>query len=605
MAKGLLPLPPSLNRKERDLMTVMIDNQNGIQLNCIQPAPMETIRTAMTQEPFFQWVCENPELLNDGLIKGLIANLIPLKDSGKQFLKELQSLTPMHNQKLGMIDINQSLQGNVAVVGYDVLSQLGYTGENRLGNPASATLKRLSDLKFRNRGLSINTKGNLQLNANVFARFVLKRIQLVCHSTEGMFVYKNTGQYVGMDEELLKKICRNILHEAKEDIWCRKWESEYFEAVKRSCPYVERMNHNADFINLKNGMLNINTMKLENHDPKFLSTIQIDINYDPSASCPNFISFLEDIFEGDQERVELIQEILGYCFLQDVKIQQAFFFLGTGSNGKSVLAEVMRHLYGPMNVANVPLSQINGRFGMQNLPGKLVNISSENEFDRKFNTQNFKLLTGGDSVNVEQKHKDSFNIKLFTKIIILLNRMMDSEDYSPGYYRRLLIIPFNKVYKELKAGEIPQEGVSYMDKELTERLLNELDGILTFAMQGLKRFTQNKYNLRYSKVCQRALENYGKKQNPTNEFFQDMIDHSPQFSVKRSDIKKSFIEWAGNNGYEEFTNIGATKFWELFHKVLTEKGVEIGYKKVKGHIYVTGIQLCSTVEESTGYVGPC
>jgi phage/plasmid-associated DNA primase len=56
---------------------------------------------------------------------------------------------------------------------------------------------------------------------------------------------------------------------------------------------------------------------------------------------------------------------------------------------------------------------------MQNLPGKLVNISSENEFDRKFNSQSFKVISGGDSTNVEQKNRDSFNIKLFVKLIIL------------------------------------------------------------------------------------------------------------------------------------------------------------------------------------------
>jgi len=582
-----------------------INNPFENQRNCMGPAVTETLRYSMDQEPFFQWVLTHPELLNEQLINGLIVNLYPLKEVGKQFLRDLQAFTPKHKEVLGDKKVvAPSQMGIKNGFDYDVLTQLGYTGPSQSGNPASSTYKRLGDLKFINRGLSVNEKGKLLLNGNVFARYVLTRMKLVSQGFKQMYVYEKTGQYRLIDEGFLKKLCRDLLHEAKEDIWCRNWENEYFEAVKRTCPYVTKMDPYSNYINLKNGMLNLDTMVLEDHDPKYLSTIQIAVKHDTSASCPNFLGFLQDIFENDHERVELIQEMLGYCFLQDVKIHKAFIFLGSGSNGKSVLAEVMRNLLGSINVSNVALSNLNGRFGMQNLPGKLVNISSENEFDKKFNSQSFKVISGGDSTNVEQKNKDSFDIKLFVKLIILLNRMMDSDDSSFGYYRRFVVIPFNKVFKELKAGEIPQEGVSYMDKELTGRLLGELDGIFSFAMEGLKRLNQNNFNLTHSKVCERALEEYMRKQNPVIEFYHDVIEIDVQASVKRSDIKKSFAQWAVNNGYEESANMGATKFWELFKKVLVEKQVVIDEKKIHGHIYTTGIRMKTFDVEQSDYVPP-
>lgn len=446
---------------------------------------------------------------------------------------------------------------------------------------------------FAARGLHVDDKGRLGLNANIFATYVLERMNLVQIESGQIFIYDGREFYVELNDRILKTICRDIIHEAENNIWQRKWESEYIEALRREVPFVDYMNPEKDYINLTNGMLNIYTRELEEHHPDFLSTIQIPIEYKEDAQCPEFIDFLNDIFEDDQERVNLIQELLGYCFLHDVKIQKAFIFVGVGSNGKSVLAEIIRNLIGVQNVSSVALNELGGKFGMQNLPEKLVNISSENEFNKKFNTQNFKMLTSGDAVNVEQKYKDSFNTVLFAKVIVLLNRMMDSDDMSNGYYRRLQIVPFNKVYKELKANETPKDGVNYMDKTLTERLLKELSGILLFALEGLKRLIENDFNLTDSKVCEKALEEYKIKQNPVIEYFNDRIVADSDEQTLRPNFKKDFSLWAMDNGHEENKSIGSTKFWSLFRKVLIENNIETREKKMDGNMYITGIRIVS------------
>jgi putative DNA primase/helicase len=343
-------------------------------------------------------------------------------------------------------------------------------------------------------------------------------------------------------------------------------------------------------------------MELEDHHPDFLSTIQIPIEHDDHATCPLFKEFLLDIFEKDQERVNLIQELLGYCFVHEIKIQKAFIFVGPGSNGKSVLAEIIRNLIGAPNVSNVALSDLGGRFGLQNLPGKLVNISSENEFDKKFNTQNFKLVTGSDAVNVEQKYKDSFNTILFAKAIILLNRMMNTDDTTDAYYRRLQIIPFNKIYKELKANEAPKEGVAYMDKTLAERLLKELPGILNFALEGLTRLISNHFNLTESKACEQALKDYERTQNPVIEYFETRVRAVSGTKTLRPDFRKDFLNWASSNGYDEFRTIGATKFWDKFKKALIKNNITVREKKINGVMYVEDLQIEPTPIDN--YVKP-
>lgn len=566
----------------------------------------ETLSQVMLQEPFLKWVTEYPDLLNEQLVEAIAMMLLPLEKEGERFLGILSDLTDEHKHLASRIinfmtsNRNTNLFGGL--VTYDMLNNIGYSGPIQLGDPVSSAFRKLDSIKLLNRGIEVTPKGVLTLNANVFSEYVLRRMTLFLYEAKVVYAYSKEGKFVQVNDEYLKKICREILHESMPNIWTVKWENEYFTALKRSMPLAKTLDPNLHLINLKNGLMNLETMQLMPHDPKYLSTVQTNMNYDPTATCPNFMNYLVDIFEGDQERIDLVQEMLGYCFLRDVKLHRAFIFLGKGSNGKSVLAEIIRHLIGEENVSNVPLSALGTRFGMQNLPGKMVNISSENEFDKKFNTQNFKALTGGDAVNVEKKHQDSFNIKLYLKVIILLNRMMDSDDLSPGFYRRLSIIPFKKQYVELKAGEVPEKGVSYMDKNLTGRLLKELDGILTFALNGLHRLIHNEFNLSHSTASEQALAEYVASQNPVIRFYEELVEVDPSAKVKRSDFGKAYKDWALHNHSKGYRDFNSSKFLSDFRQVVKDNHVTISEKKIQGHQYIEGLQLKSVIEYDPDYV---
>lgn len=569
-----------------------LDKQESIeyQIDCLYPCSEEDINYAIDKEPFFNWIKENAKDLTDPMIRGLASNLIPLKAVGKDYMYRLiQSLKENGNNTIAKKLIKSLTTCSAKPVSYEVITQLGYTGPERKGTPVNSVLVQVEKIKYRNRGLTLD-KGKIYLNANIFAKYVLTRINVVNVFDVLLYIYDKDGFFVEITRDYLKKLCRNILHEANDNIWKRTWENEYFEALMREIPYVKKMNQNAKYINLKNGMLNLYTKRIESHDPKFLSTIQIPINYNPRAKCPNFDNFLFDIFEGDSERIRLIQELLGYCFIQDLKVQKVFIFLGHGSNGKSVLAEIIRQLIGVQNTSNTALSDLTERFGMQNLPGKLVNISTENEV-KKISTEILKKVTVGDAVDVEKKYKDSFSTVLFAKIILLMNRMMDTDDTSDGYYRRLQIIPFNKEYTELKVGDIPQEGVSYMDKTLTEKLLKELDGILKFALDGLQRLITNDYNLTRCSASEKALEKYIITQNPIIEFFKTHVKKAPDSQIKRPEIKKTFTLWAKENGFDEAATMGATRFWEIFNRQLVKHNISIHKKRIKGEIYLKGIKI--------------
>ncbi|SFM20492.1 DNA primase family protein [Salibacterium qingdaonense] len=574
-------------------------NQNRM-MDVVEPEQEETTAFQMTRDPFFQWAEAANAKMSEPLLQALISNTVSLGQAGEEYRERV--IKPNHSEDY-LADL-MSRQHDMVPTSYPVLEQLGYDGERKAGTPAGCVLADVREAQFQKRGLAYNKNGHLELNANIFASYILRRIRLVQLSGGHLFVYGSSGVYQEITQDWLKKVCREILHEAESNIWKVRWQNEYYEALKREIPFVVQMNPDTQRINIKNGMLDLYHEKLVPHDPGYLSTVQIPITYNAGASCPQFRKFLFDVFENDQERVDLIQELMGYCFLPEVKIQKAFFFVGSGSNGKSVLAEIIRHLIGTANVSNVSLDELKSRFGMQNLPGKFVNISSENEVTKKFNTQTFKMVTGGDAVNVERKYQDSFNTHLPTKLLILLNHMVDTDDMTEGFYRRLQIIPFHKEYKELKAGEAPVEGVSYMDKDLTNKLLQELPGILNFALQGLSRLRANDFNLTQSQVSDEALRDYKASQNPLVEYFNERVYSKPEASVLRSEFKKDFAQWARENGRIADGKMGTTKFWSLFDKVLQDHHITTHTKKIQGHFYVEGIQL-QFHRRDENYVDPC
>lgn len=553
---------------------------------------MESLQYNLDNEPFFKYCKERINELPNQMWTGLLSNLRPLKQEGLDYINEIANLLPTDK----MEEIREEFHNDTNVdnrqpLDYNVLVQLGYKGEVESGYPITRAMQMQKNVMMKNRGLGIDKNQKLIMNANTFAKYLLIRMRLLMTPGDTVYIYKKKGCYSEIKEIALKKICRDILHEYKDSIWNRKWENEYFEALKRKMPYVEQLNSCKELLNLKNGMLDIYTMEIEPHDSKYYSTIQIPIEYRKNAQCPSFKEFLNDIFDNDIERLKIVQEIMGYCFMPEIKIQQAFIFYGSGSNGKSVLADIIRCVVGKENTSNVPLNELGGKFGMQNLPEKLVNISSENEFSKKFNTQNFKTITGGDAINVEKKYKDSFNTVLMSKIIVLVNKLMDTDDYSNGYYRRLLIIPFEKIYMERRAGVEETEASSYMDKNLKDKLLNELDGILNFAMEGLHRLIDNEFNMTHSKVCENALESYKLKQNPVIGFYRDKITLDKSASRKRADFKQEYSKWAINNGLIEDSNIGSTKFWDLFRKILADNQIDLNEKKIRGTMYITGLKI--------------
>lgn len=68
-------------------------------------------------------------------------------------------------------------------------------------------------------------------------------------------------------------------------------------------------NRNPYLVNVRNGLLDIRDMSFKEHTPSYLSTVQLNVEYNPQVDCPQFKKFLNEVL--DCKLIPLVQEIVG------------------------------------------------------------------------------------------------------------------------------------------------------------------------------------------------------------------------------------------------------------------------------------------------------
>lgn len=169
-------------------------------------------------------------------------------------------------------------------------------------------------------------------------------------------------------------------------------------------------NRNPYLVNVRNGLLDIRDMSFKEHTPSYLSTVKLNVEYNPQVDCPQFKKFLNEVL--DCKLIPLVQEIVGYLLTTNTASQKAFVFWGPARTGKSTLLWVVEYLLlGKKNVSNIPWQEIGDKFKTAELLGKLANVFSDLPSKSIDDTGIFKVVTGEDYLMAEKKNKNPFKFK--------------------------------------------------------------------------------------------------------------------------------------------------------------------------------------------------
>lgn len=307
-------------------------------------------------------------------------------------------------------------------------------------------------------------------------------------------------------------------------------------------------NRNPYLVNVRNGLLDIRDMSFNEHTPSYLSTVQLNVEYNPQVDCPQFKKFLNEVL--DCKLIPLVQEIVGYLLTTNTASQKAFVFWGPARTGKSTLLWVVEYLLlGKKNVSNIPWQEIGDKFKTAELLGKLANVFSDLPSKSIDDTGIFKVVTGEDYLMAEKKNKNPFKFKPFARLVFSCNELpRNYVDRTEGFYRRLIIVPFSRQIEKSK-----------IDKALKYKFQREKEGILNWALEGLKRLYENNFEFSENELTDGVKKEYKRENNNVISFVEECCEIDSLFSCSRIEIYEAYKEFCVEAGLKALSQIKFNK----------------------------------------------
>lgn len=435
-----------------------------------------------------------------------------------------------------------------------------------------------------------NSEGHFQgVNVNVLIARYLERHPTVCLGDARYFRYsKRDSVWRETSLTAIKRKLRRFLHKFESDSWSYVIDRDCSTIFPLECPKAEKLSSPEGFVNLKNGLYSLDTFSLHPHDSGVFSTVQLPIKYDPEARCPRFQAFLDQVLGGDKRLVRLMVEILGYALSPVTQAQKFFVFTSSGCSGKSTLGNILYRLAGgSKNVSSVPLNKLNDRFSKSVMVDKVLNLNTESDSHHRFDPSTLKAIVTGDPVMIEGKGKQPYSARITAKQVFAVNTLPQAKDHSYAYLRRLILINFPMTFVDDPKGPFEAK----VDRNIEERLLDELPGIFNLAMRGLKRLQMNGYRFSRSEASERYLDAYMKELNPILDFAASQVGKNDKTEVSTTELYFSFCGWLSVNGFSKTTLPEKRRFLREFRMQLNSLRIPYTERKSGNSRYFVGIEL--------------
>ena len=295
-----------------------------------------------------------------------------------------------------------------------------------------------------------------------------------------------------------------------------------------------------EVVAIRNGLLHLPTRELLPHDPLYFSVDAADVAYEPAAPEPaNWLQFLDDVFPGDQESIDCLQQWFGYLITNDTSQQKALICVGPKRCGKGTIARVLRALLGEHNFTGPTLGQLGKDFGLQGLiNAKLAVISDariSGSADLQAISENLLRITGEDSVSVQRKGISNWEGKLLTRFVLMTNILPGIVDGGGAVASRFIVLRFT------------QSFFGREDHKLTEKLVAELPGILNWALDGLNAL-QARGAFIQPASGREAVDELVRKTTPILGFISDALEFDAGAWVAKDDLYDVYRQWCAAEG---------------------------------------------------------
>lgn len=353
-----------------------------------------------------------------------------------------------------------------------------------------------------------------------------------------------------------------------------------------------------NYISMKNGILDLTALFagkesdecLIPHTPDWFSPLRLEYPFDETSESTDWQNYIDMITDGDEEKYNLLQEWAGYLLWPSTQEQKFLVFEGEGGTGKSTFFSAMTAMLGEGNVSSVSLEEFDDKFQLASTIGKAANIAGDVGKISGNEEAIIKRYTGGDGMNMDRKNIKAVKVYPTAKLMMAWNERPRFRDKSRGLWRRMILIPLNRIIQEHEK-----------NKEMAgwEFWTDHASAIFVWALEGLARMTEQD-GFSECTAANEALEDYRQSVNPVLRFFDDCIERKDGEKIYSQSLYWAYEKWCQSEnirqpiadrtfGVEVSKKFGIKKFREgtgirkyFYEGITLNKLGEIFYSKATG-----------------------
>ena len=298
-----------------------------------------------------------------------------------------------------------------------------------------------------------------------------------------------------------------------------------------------------------------------------------------------WLDSLDVTFQGDQELIDYVQQIVGICAIGRVNLEAMIISFGNGSNGKSTFWNSVAGALGTYS-GNISADTLtvgckrNVKPELAEAKGKRLLIAAEMEEGMRLNTSTVKQLCSTDEIFAEKKYKDPFSFTPSHTLVLYTNHLPRVGAMDTGIWRRLIVIPFHA-----------RITGSSDKKNYGEYLLHHAGPyIVSWIIEGAKKAIMSDFRIPLPDVVKRAIDNYRKDNDWLGHFIEDCCELDDTFQEKSGELYQAYRAYCSRTG--EFVR-STTDFYNGLDSIGVER------KRTSKGVIARGIRLTlENTEES-------
>jgi putative DNA primase/helicase len=293
-------------------------------------------------------------------------------------------------------------------------------------------------------------------------------------------------------------------------------------------------------LNVLNGTLDLRTGELRSHRKEYLISKLAPVEYDATADAPLWRGFLHRILDGSESLKSFMQRFAGYCLTGDTSEKCLSLWYGKGDNGKTTARETfvaMMGSYATRTSAETLLVKREGAIpnDLARLKGARFVHASETEEGQRLAEGLIKDITGRDTISACFLHREWFDYKPEFKVVLTTNHRPIIRGTDAAIWNRIRLVPFNV--------SIPEKE---QDKDLPNKLLEELPGILAWAVAGCLDWQRN--GLGKPTEVAEATRDYREEMDILQQFIDDCCVTGSACEADSGDLYSTYTSWCERNG---------------------------------------------------------